>query len=83
MSETDVAGPIASAPLGATLPGFVERKPSGIPAATAASGRGALVSSSLPSRLTLGGVQGTTLRSAGICTLLRQGRSALCSTQSN
>ena len=51
----DAANPIASAPLGATLPGFVERKPSGIPAATAASGHGALVSSSFPSRLSLRG----------------------------
>ena len=55
MSGTGAADPIASAPLVATLPGFVERKPSGIPAAMAASGHGALVSSSFPSRLTLGG----------------------------
>jgi hypothetical protein len=41
--------PPASTPPGATLLGFSERKPSGIPVATVCD-RGAVVSSSLPSR---------------------------------
>jgi len=52
--EDQVAWSIAPAPLGATLPGFSSWKPSGIPAA-AVCDRGALVSSSFPSRKSLGG----------------------------
>ena len=42
------ARPIAPAPPGATLSGFVGWKPSGIPAATVVNDRGSLVSSSFP-----------------------------------
>ena len=45
---------LASSPLGATLPDSSERKPSGIPLA-AVDDRSASVSSSFPSRLSLGG----------------------------
>jgi uncharacterized protein (DUF433 family) len=52
--EARVPGLVASVPPGATLPDSSERKPSGIPSA-AVDDRSASVSSSFPSRLSLGG----------------------------
>ncbi len=48
-------GDRASAPPGATLPGFAWRKPSGILSVAVARNRGASVSSGFPSRPSLGG----------------------------